>query len=249
MEREASVGGILGQTVDVLGAAGRAVVIYVLVLGLFAGIGGLFGLASLDDNFFSAQWINGRFETQSTGLLSGLFEFAGLILFVIASYLLLKELMAAIGRPMRAGSRFWSFVGMSILAVIGTMIGFVLLVIPGIIVMVRWSAANGYVLNGEHSVTESLGASWEATDGHGLSIFGAGLLMWIVLAVIGATALGIITGVGAPGAAGLFSPMFAIWVALSGFMEAFSNAASFAFSIAVFHLVAPASTAVADVFE
>ena len=39
MEREADVSGILSQTVDVIGAAGRAVLIYVVVLGLFNGIG------------------------------------------------------------------------------------------------------------------------------------------------------------------------------------------------------------------
>ena len=44
MEREANVGGILGQTADLVGSAGRAILIYVLVLGLFSGLGGLFGM-------------------------------------------------------------------------------------------------------------------------------------------------------------------------------------------------------------
>ncbi|MBD58723.1 MAG: hypothetical protein CL808_01190 [Citromicrobium sp.] len=248
MEREADVSGILSQTIDVLGAAGRAVVIYVLVLGVLNGLGGLFGLASLDDNFFTARISDGMFQPATAGLYSSLFELGALVVFVIASYLLLTQMMAAMGRPMRAGSRFWSFVGMSILALIGTMIGFVLLIIPGIILMVRWSAANGFVLTGEHGITGSLGASWEATDGHGGSIFGAGLLLWIGLAVLSSVVLGVAMA-GWGGTGGSFSPLFGVAMTISGFTEAFGNAVSFAFSIAVFHLVAPADTSVADVFE
>ena len=74
MEREADVSGILSQTIDVLGAAGRAVVIYVLVLGVLNGLGGLFGLASLDDNFFTARISDGMFQPATAGLYSSLFE-------------------------------------------------------------------------------------------------------------------------------------------------------------------------------
>ena len=47
----------------------------------------------------------------------------------------------------------------------------------------------------------------------------------------------------------LLSPMLAIAVAVSSVVSSFTNAVSLAFSIAVFHLVAPADTSVADVFE
>ena len=248
MEREADVSGILGQTVEMLGAAGRAVITYVVVLGLFNGAGGLFGLASADDNIFSARFTDTMWETQTSSALEALFGVCSMVLFVIASYVLLTQMMAATGRPMRNGARFWSFVGMSILAMIGVMIGFLFLVIPGIVVLVRWSAANGFVLTGEHGITGSLGASWEATDGHGLSIFGAGLVVWIALAVLSSVVLGVaFAGVGSGG--GTFSPLLGLATAISGFTEAFGNAVSFAFSIAVFHLVAPADTSVAEVFE
>lgn len=254
MEREANVGGILGQTADLVGSAGRAILIYVLVLGLFSGLGGLFGLASMDDNLFSVRWNDGVFDTQTAGLLGGLFGLVNMVLFVVASYVLLTSLMRAIGRPMHDGGKFWSFVLMSILASIGVLIGFALLIIPGIIVLVRWSAANGYLLSGEHGITDSLGTSWRATDGRGLSIFFAGLLLWIGLSILNGIVLGIFTGTGAVGAGsfapGVFtSPLFAALMMVSGIVEAFGNAASFAFSIAVFHLVAPTDTSVADVFE
>ena len=250
MDREANVSGFLSETVDVIGGAGRAVLIYVLVLGLFSGLGGLFGLVSMDDGLFSVRWIGGGFNTQTSGVLQSLFGLGNTVLFVIASYFLLVQMMHALGRSMTAGARFWSFVGMSILAGIGVGIGFVLLVIPGIIVMVRWSAANGYLLSGEHSITDSLGASWDATAGHGWAIFGAGLLLWIGLAVLNSVIVGVVMGTGiATGGGGLFSPMFALGVTLSSFVEAFGNALNFAFSMAVFHLLAPSDTSVADVFE
>ena len=249
MDREADVSGILSETVDVIGRAGRAVLIYVLVLGLCSGIGGLFGLVSMDDGLFSARWIGGGFDTRTSGLFQFLFGLGNSLLFVVASYFLLVQMMRAIGRYMGAGARFWSFVGMSILAAIGVGIGFVLLLIPGIILMVRWSAANGYLLSGEHSITDSLGASWEATKGHGWSIFGAGLLLSIGLVVLNSAIMGVVLGTGIATGGGLFSPMFALGVTLSSFVETFGNAVNFAFSMAVFHLVAPADTSVADVFE
>ena len=204
----------------------------------------------MDEGLFSARWIGGGIDTQTAGLFQGLFGVGNVVLFVIASYFLLVQMMQSLGRSMTAGARFWSFVGMSIIAVIGVGIGFVLLIIPGIIVMVRWSAANGYLLGGEHSITDSLGASWEATKGHGWSIFGAGLLLTIGVAVLNSIIVGVVLGTGlATGGGGLASPMFALGVTLSSFVEAFGNAVNFAFSMAVFHLVAPADTSVADVFE
>lgn len=250
MDREADVSGILSETVDVVSGAGRAVLIYVLILGLSSGIGGLFGLVSMEDNLFSAQWMGGAFDTQTAGLFQVLFGLWNTVLLVIASYFLLVQMMGALGRSMSAGARFWSFVGMSILAAIGVAIGFVLLIVPGLIVMVRWSAANGYLLSGEHSITDSLGASWEATKGHGWAIFGAGLVLWIGLAVLNSVITGVVIGTGiAAGEGSTFSPVFAVAVALSSFVESFGNAVNFAFSMAVFHLIAPADTSVADVFE
>lgn len=249
MEREASIGGILSQTFETVSAAGRAVLIYTLILGVFSGLGGLFGLASVDDSFLSARIRNGGFDTDTIGLVNGLFETASLVLFVIASYLLLKQMLVAIGRSPAAGSRFWSFLLMSILAIIGMVLGAFVFFIPAIILLVKWSAANGFVLTGKRGITESLGESWSATSGHGLSIFVAGLLLWLFMMIIGGMAVGMIVAIGVNADSGLFSPITAIAVALSSFVESFNYAISFAFSIAVFHLVAPADTSVADVFE
>lgn len=247
MEREANVSGILGQTVDVIGAAGRAVLIYVVVLGLFNGIGGLAGLAEMDDNVFSVGIRSGVLNAETLGLAATLYQLLGLVLYVVAAFFLLRQMLEQIGRPARGGNLL-SYLAMSVLAMIGLMIGFVLLIIPALILLVRWSAANGFLLSGDKGITGALGASWEATDGHGLSIFGAGLVLWIALIVLSSIVVGTVAATGLA-ASGGFSPLFGVAMTVSGLIEAFNNAASFAFSIAVFHLVAPADTSVADVFE
>lgn len=247
MEREANVSGILGQTVDVIGAAGRAVLIYVVVLGLFNGIGGLAGLAEMDDNVFSVGIRSGVLNAETLGLAATLYQLLGLVLYVVAAFFLLRQMLEQIGRPARGGNLL-SYLAMSVLAMIGLMIGFVLLIIPALILLVRWSAANGFLLSGDKGITGALGASWEATDGHGLSIFGAGLVLWIALIVLSSIVVGTVAATGLA-ASGGFSPLLGVAMTVSGLIEAFNNAASFAFSIAVFHLVAPADTSVADVFE
>ncbi|MBH1944002.1 hypothetical protein I5L01_07110 [Erythrobacter sp. YJ-T3-07] len=247
MEREANVSGILSQTVDVIGAAGRAVLIYVVVLGLFNGMGGLAGLAQMDDNIFSVGIRSGVLNAETLGLAATLYQLLGLVLYVVAAFFLLRQMLEQIGRPARGGNLL-SYLAMSVLAMIGLMIGFVLLIIPALILLVRWSAANGFLLSGDKGITGALGASWEATGGRGWSIFGAGLVLWIGLAVLSSIVVGIVAATGFA-ASGGFSPLFGVAMTVSGLIEAFNNAASFAFSIAVFHLVAPADTSVADVFE
>ena len=163
MEREADVSGILSQTVDVIGAAGRAVLIYVVVLGLFNGIGGLAGLAEMDDNVFSVGIRSGVLNAETLGLAATLYQLLGLVLYVVAAFFLLRQMLEQIGRPARGGNLL-SYVAMSVLAMIGLMIGFVLLVIPGLILLVRWSAANGFLLSGDKGITGALGTSWVPRD-------------------------------------------------------------------------------------
>ena len=257
MDREADTGGILGQTMDVLARAGREVALYVLFLGLVGGIGGLLGLVDIDGEIFSARLAGGEWSTTdyadaTTAMLAGLFGIAHAILYVIASYWLLRRMLPGIGRQLAEGSSFVAYLLMSILAFLGMMLGFVLLIIPGLIVLVRWSAANGMLLSRGCGITESLGESWDATKGHGFSVFLAGLVLSIAIAIL--TAI-----VAAPFAlfltqsavleAGSMSLATGIAVALQSFGDAFGNSVMLALSIAVFHLVSPADEGVAEVFE
>ena len=61
---------------------------------------------------------------------------------------------------------FGTYFGISILSGIATIIGLVLLIVPGVLLLVRWSAAFGHALAGGDTATEALGTSWRGTEGH-----------------------------------------------------------------------------------
>ncbi len=61
---------------------------------------------------------------------------------------------------------FGTYFGISILTGLGTLVGLVLLVIPGIVLLVRWSPAIGYGLAGEVTANGALSASWHSTGPH-----------------------------------------------------------------------------------
>jgi len=141
-------------------------------------------------------------------------------------------------RIVKQENRFWLYLGMTILSTIGLIIGFILLIIPGIILAVRWSAASGFLVSGREGVIDSLKASWEATRGNGLTIFLAGLVLFIVLVLI----IGIITGV-----------ISFVNVTLGGIvgslLEAFTNAIMPAFGVAIYCLVQNDGEQLEEVFS
>ena len=258
MDREANVGGILSQTFETLGAAAKAVALYIIVLGVFSGIGGFLGLVMANGDFFSASWMDGEWQVApdyadgAGAAFIGLYSIASVVLYVVASYLLLRQYLIGVGRPIAPGSRFWVFLLMSILALIGMTIGFMLLIVPGLILLCRWAAANGMAISRGAGITESLSESWEATSGRGLSIFLAGLVLVIALGVLSSM---VAAPIGAilmqPGMTefGNLSLTAGLLVAVQSFTETLSNAVMLALSIAVFHLVSPSDEGMAEVFE
>lgn len=76
-----------------------------------------------------------------------------------------------------------SYVGVSILSNIGIMLGLVLLVIPGILLLLRWTPAIPLVLGVERlRSNDALGEAWKRTKGHWLAIAAAYALTLIPLA-------------------------------------------------------------------
>jgi MFS family permease len=106
------------------------------------------------------------------------------------------------GRPvnladcLRVGlGRFFPIIGLAICMSIGIMIGFVLLVVPGIILAVMWFVATPACVVEQLGPMSAMGRSSELTKGHRWKIFGMLLLVvigaGIVTAIIGAV-LGLI---------------------------------------------------------
>lgn len=85
-------------------------------------------------------------------------------------------------------------IGIMILYTFGIMMGFVLLVIPGVLLMLGWMIAVPVLLVEKRGVTESLGRSWELSKGYKRWI----LLILVILTVISLVLTTILTFISVP---------------------------------------------------
>lgn len=237
MQRDTDVGGFLGQTFDLIGRNAREIAIYVIVLGAANAFGLIFGFVDDSDTFSSLGF---DFEyTSAMGFGAALYQFGVAVLSVVASYLLLQSILANSGRLRETTTRIWAYVGMVILAFLGMAIGFMLLIVPGIILAVRWSASSGFLIGARKGITESLSASWDATRGHSWPIFFAGLILGIGLAIISAVLVGSLT----------FAGTSVVVASIASLIDAASNALFLVFGLAVYMLVHDDSEHTAEVFS
>lgn len=146
MNANDAVGTRLGQIIDeavrLARAAWQTGVLYVAVL---SGVGVL--IDQLD-------------EVGNANLLFSVFSVA--LGFLLTVQLLLKGGLVQGAMSNGIGSYF----GLSILSALGIIIGFLLLVVPGIVLFVRWLPAYGYVLGEGEGVTDGLGKAWAQTGPH-----------------------------------------------------------------------------------
>ena len=77
---------------------------------------------------------------------------------------------------------FWTYFGIGLLTGIATLIGFLLLVVPGIILLARWAPVYGFGLVEGQGVTQAMSSAWEATEGHFWPIVAAYLIPMVIFA-------------------------------------------------------------------
>jgi hypothetical protein len=225
MERQADFGGFLGETFSLIGDGVKGVLIFVLVVAGLNAAGIALSLVEPDAELGGFDM--GLMIDANSGAAAAAFQLGTWVVTFIASYLLLAHFLEARGRLPNRETRIWAYVGLSILAGLGTMVGFILLIVPGVILVVRWSASSGFLISGRMGIIDSLTASWEATRGHSWAILGASLVWFIGLLVIAAV-------LGA--AEGIDGSMTAIGI-LSGLAEAIASAVFLALGLAIFLLV------------
>jgi hypothetical protein len=121
------------------------------------------------------------------------FDFLNTNVSLVAGYHLLRAILLAAGLA-EAGSMagFGSYFGMSFLGGLGIIAGVLLLIVPGVILAVRWSVAGPYLLCERSGVSDALGQSFGRTKGSGWTIFGVGLLG--ALPILAAAVIGGIAG-------------------------------------------------------
>jgi uncharacterized membrane protein len=81
--------------------------------------------------------------------------------------------------------RFLPLLGLSLLMAIAITLGFVLFIVPGVLLALAWSMAPFYLVDRNYGPVEALEASWEATRGHWGSLF------LLSLAAVGFSILGV----------------------------------------------------------
>jgi hypothetical protein len=102
-----------------------------------------------------------------------------------AYFVNLNKALHRLGRDFGGRGRpaMGALIGLNFLTGLGIMIGFVLLVVPGIVLAVRWSIAGPILLGDDKGVSEAIADSWEETAGRFWPIFGAGVVI-IVLGIV-----------------------------------------------------------------
>ena len=237
MQRKADVSGIFNELVALVKGGIKGVVLYVFLVGGLGVVGTFFGLAQSTANIVS---VGGGYTYQpGDGIAQMLFGLATTIVSFLASYSLIAYLLDQKARLPKGSTRIWAYVGMTILTIVGLIVGFVLLIVPGFILLVRWSASSGYLIEGRRGVVDALSDSWDATRGSGWQIFAAGLLTTIGLAIFG-----------------MFLNLFwrisgstLLADSLSHVTNAIGNSVFIAFGIAVYLLVSDKSESLAEVFD
>ena len=127
-------------------------------------------------------------------------EFIGLIFSVFGMFLLQAALVKAVqdvrdGRvdlDLRATvSAAMPFVGSvavaSILASIGIGIGFILIIVPGLILLTFWSLIVPEIVIGGAGALDSFGRSWRIVRGYAWNVFGTfivAFLIWVVVRIV-----------------------------------------------------------------
>ncbi len=87
----------------------------------------------------------------------------------------------------RAGRHFWRLLGLSILINLGVALGLVLLIVPGVLLYLRWMAAPAAQIAESAGMSESMARSVELTHGNRWVLFG--LTMIGVVGLVGAVVL------------------------------------------------------------
>jgi hypothetical protein len=73
--------------------------------------------------------------------------------------------------------------GAGILAAIGIAIGFILIIVPGLILLTFWSLIVPSIVLGGTPAMGSFGASWRTVRGHAWNVFGTYVLVWLIYLV------------------------------------------------------------------
>lgn len=113
---------------------------------------------------------------------------------VAAAYWITKGLLQDLA-GLRLPARFPAFFGLGLLTSLGILLGTLVVVVPGLILLVRWSVSAPILLDGDDSVTEAMQQSWRLTGPHFwaillsfVALYGSGLVIAAAAFAVGNSA-------------------------------------------------------------
>ncbi|VVT17702.1 hypothetical protein [Erythrobacter sp. EC-HK427] len=184
MENELTVREVVEGTIAKVQENMQMLVVFVLTLTVLGTAlqGGFFFLGDGDIAGFEIP----SFVLTAFGISAGIAGIALLIVAIVASYLLWELLLRRAGYyPPDSERRFFRYVAQAILIGIGTGLGFMLLVIPGLIFGARWAAAPAFLIANKRGTIESMGDSWDMVSGNTTPVVLAYLTGVAIIVVLG----------------------------------------------------------------
>jgi len=153
-----------------------------------------------------------------------------------AGYVLISLMLTSLG--LREGkSGFDAFFGVNFLAGLCIVLGMILLIVPGLILAARWSAANAALLAEGDGVSAALRRSWHMTGPSLWPIIGIQLLIFVPALVV---AFGALLALDAAMPIAASAIMYVVLFAASTF--------SWAAGVAIYSLLRPETDTLAEVF-
>jgi hypothetical protein len=205
--RQLKIGTIIDKTLGVVEFSTAAVAIYVAGLTLVNAVVTYFTIGM------------GPMEQAGVGLVK-------FVVGVTAGYLLLDAMVRKTGLRTRTDEDvFFAYFGLSILYTAGVVLGFIFIVLPGLVIMARWSLAQPMMIARGDGVMKALGESWERTKGNEFQIIVAVLALFFVpVALVIAAAV-------------MFDPADPIGIGLTQFVSSLMSAVGLAMGVALYGMM------------
>lgn len=164
--RHLKVGRIIDKTLAALERAALPALLYVVVVGAIN---------------VAVTW----FSLNITAPLEALgISLATVVVSIAATYWLLEAMLRATGLSERPAGDLLPFAGLFVLYMLGVGLALIVVILPGLLVMARWSIAQPLFVANGGGVTKALGQSWEKTSGAEFRIIGAALALFLPLIAV-----------------------------------------------------------------
>lgn len=182
MNRTVSFGELVNATFGEISVNRTIVFIYLAIATSAGTIGNLFDTKNTIDVFGIPVEGAIPFADLGGGALAPLVSLGVFVVGVLLTYWLYAALIERQTAP--GFRRFWAFILVYILSIIGIGLAALALIVPGIIVAVRWVPLIPALLARDEPLMDSFSTSWQLTSGSSWPIFGAALVLVVVGLVV-----------------------------------------------------------------